>query len=320
MSALRLVIWIISAGLMVTGSGGVSSQDYPSKAIRIVTHEAGGTPDFVSRLIAQGISGPLGQQVIVENRPTGVIPGEIVAKAPADGHTLLFISNVLWILPLMQHTPYDPVRDFSPITLANMSPNIIAVHPSVPVKSVKELIALAKARPGELNYASSGTGTVSHLAGELFKSMGGVNIVRIPYRGAGPAINDLISGQVQVTFYSATSVMPHVKAGRLRALAVTSAQPSALFPELPTAAATGLPGYESGASYGIYAPAKTPETIINRLNQEIARVLNRAEVKEKLSMAGSKIVASAPERLAATMKSEMVRMGKVIKDAGIKAD
>ena len=256
MSALRLVIWIISAGLMVTGSGGVSSQDYPSKAIRIVTHEAGGTPDFVSRLIAQGISGPLGQQVIVENRPTGVIPGEIVAKA----------------------------------------------------------------RPGELNYASSGTGTVSHLAGELFKSMGGVNIVRIPYRGAGPAINDLISGQVQVTFYSATSVMPHVKAGRLRALAVTSAQPSALFPELPTAAATGLPGYESGASYGIYAPAKTPETIINRLNQEIARVLNRAEVKEKLSMAGSEIVASAPERLAATMKSEMVRMGKVIKDAGIKAD
>jgi len=315
----RFVAALLSVGLTAWGASVASGQNYPNKPIRMVTGEVGGGPDYVARLIARGISGPLGQQVIVDNRPTGIIPADIVSKAPPDGYTLLVTSNVLWITPLLQNTPYDPLKDFLPITLATISPNILVVHPSVAAQSVKELIALAKAKPGTLNYASSSTGTASHLAGELFKSMAGVDIVRVPYKGASLATNDLISGQVQLAFFTATSVMPHVKTGRLRALAVTSAQRFARFPELPTVA-SALPGYESGAIYGVFAPAKTSRTIVNRLNQQIVQVLNTAEVKEKVFNAASEVVASLPEQLGTTMKSEIVRMGKVIKDAGIRID
>jgi tripartite-type tricarboxylate transporter receptor subunit TctC len=313
----HLAAWMFAAGVAIPGAGAVSAQNYPTKPVRIVTAAAGGSPDFVSRVIAQGISGPLGQQVIVDNRSSGIIPAEIVARAPPDGHTLLVTSNVLWIVTLMQKASYDPVQDFSPIAMTNMAPAVLVVHPSVPAKSVKELIALAKARPGELNYSSSTNGTASHLAGELFKAMAGVNMVRIAYKGAGLAINDLISGQVQLTFVTATSVMPHVKSGRLRAVAVTSARPFALFPELPTVAASGLPGYEATSVGCVLAPAKTPEAIVNRLNQEIVRFLRTNEAKEKFFSSGSEVVGGSPEQLAAAMKTEMTRMGKVIKDAGI---
>ena len=313
----RLVAWLLAVGVAIPGAGAVFAQTYPGKPVRIVTSAAGGTPDFVARLIAQAISGPLGQQVIVDNRSSGIIPAEIVARASPDGYTLLVTSNVLWIVTLMQKTSFDPVKDFSPIALTSMAPAVLVVHPSVPARSVRQLIALAKARPGELNYSSSTTGTASHLAGELFKAMAGVNIVRIAYKGAGLAINDLISGQVQLTFITATSVMPHVKAGRLRALAITSARPFALFPELPTVAASGLPGYEATSTYCALAPARTPETIVHRLNQEIERFLRTAEAKEKFFSSGSEVVGGSPEQLADAMKSEMARMGKIIKAAGI---
>ena len=316
----RFIMWSFSIGMLVLGAGGIYAQIFPSKPIRIVTTAVGGANDLLSRIVAQEISGPLGQQVIVENRPSGVIPGEIVSKAPADGYVLLFSGSSLWILPLMQSKiPYDPVKDFSPITFVSSAPSILLVHPSVPVKSVKELIALAKANPRALNYSSVGAGATSHLSAELFKSMTGVDIVRIPYASNNALITDLISGQTQLTFGLISLFMPHVKSGKLRALAVSSAQPSALFPGLPPIAAT-VPGYESVSMQGMFAPAKTPAVIIRRLNEAIVRVLIQPDVKQKLAAIGAEVVANSPQQAAATVKGEMTRMGKVIKDAGIRAE
>ena len=213
---------------------------------------------------------------------------------------------------------YDPVKDFSPITIAIRAPNVLAVHPSVAAASVGELIALARARPGVLNYASVGSGSTAHLAAELFKAMAGVDIVHIPYKGGAPAVNDLISGQVQLMFGTAGSVAAHIKSGRVRGIAVTSPQPSELFPGLPTVAASGLPDYQSGTLQGLFAPARTPAAIIRRLNQEAVGVLKKTEVREKLFGGGVEVVASAPEEFAATIKSEMLRMGQIIRSAGIK--
>ncbi len=295
------------------------AQNYPAKPLRIVTSEAGGGVDFVSRLVAQGIAGALGQPVVVDNRPSAVT-GDAVAKAAPDGYTVLLNGNSIWMSSLLQQISYDPVRDLAPVTLATRSPNILVVHPSLPVKSVKELIALAKARPGELNYGSAGAGGSPHLSAELFKSMARVDIVRVPYRGNGPVLNAVIAGQVQLTFASAGTMGPLLKSGRLRAIAVTSLQPSALFPELPTVAAAALPGYESTSSYGIFAPARTPAAVINRLNQEIVQFISTAEAKQRLLMTGVESVGSSAEQLAATVNSELQVWGKVIKDAGIRAE
>jgi len=294
--------------------------NHPDKPMRIVTSEVGGGTDFAARLIALCLTGGLGQQVIVDNRPSGVIPAQIVAKAPPDGHTLLVAATAFWLLPLMQNLSYDPVREFSPISLMTRSPSVLVVHPAVAAKSVKELIALARASPGELNYASGPTGVSNHLAAELFKAMAGVNLVRIPYKGGGPAVNALIAGEVQVSFPSAAGVTQHIRSGRLRALAITSAQPSVLFPELPTLAASGLPGYESEGLAGVFAPAKTPAVLINRLNQEIVRCLDRTDVREKFLKAGLETVGSSPQEFGAKIKSEITRLGKVIKDAGIRSE
>ncbi len=313
----RFVAWMFPLGMMVLGAGMVFGQNYPNKPIRIVASAAGGSGDFAARLIAQGLTGALGQQVVVDNRG-GIIPGEIVSKAPPDGYTLLIDAASFWIGPLLQETPYDPVKDFAPVTLTDSAPNVLVVNPSLPVKSVKELIALAKARPGELNYGSSSTGSTPHLAAELFNNMAGVKIVRVPFKGSGPAVISLLGGQVQLMFATAGSVAPHVKSGRLRALAVASPQPSALAPGLPTIAASGVPGYEAVAFEGMFAPAKTPVAIIDRLNQEIVRVLNRAEVKERFFNAGVETVGSTPEEFAAAIKSNVAKWGKLIKDAGIR--
>jgi tripartite-type tricarboxylate transporter receptor subunit TctC len=298
--------------------GAAAGQDYPSRPVRIVTSEAGGGNDFQARLVARGLTGALGQQVIVENRPSGVIPGEIVSRASPNGYTLLLYNNTLWIGPLIQATPYDPVRDLAPVTTVAIGPNFLVVTPLLPVNSVAELLALARSRPGELNYASSGTGATNHLAAELFKVMGGVNIVRIGYKGAGPALNDVIAGQIQVMFPTAGAAAPHVKSGRVKALAVTSPERSALAPQLPTVAASGLPGFESLAIYGMFAPARTPRPLINQLNGEIVRVLAAADMKEKFIAVGMETAGGSPEQLAATVRAEMARMGKVIKEAGIK--
>ena len=296
------------------------AQGYPVKPVRIVTTAAGGGSDFVARLIAQGLTESLGQQTIVDNRGT-LIAIEMGIKAPPDGYTLSSFGSTLWLLPLMQEKPaYDPVKDFAPITWAVTSPNIIVVHPSLPVKSVRDLIALAKARPGQLNYGTTGSGGSNHLAGELFKSMAGVDMVRINYKGASQSLADLLGGQIQVMFPTPNSASSHVKSGRLKALAVGSAQPSALFPGLPSVAASGLPGYESVALYGMLAPAKTPMPLISRLSQDISRFVNRTDLKEKLFSMGVEAVGSSPDEFAAAMRADIARMGKVIRDAGIKAD
>ncbi len=319
---MRALLFVIAVALplAVPGRSIVYGQDFPTRPIRIVSFLPGGSADFVARLIADGISAPLGQAVVVENRPT-VVSAAIVAQAAPDGHTLYVASGGFWMAPyLYEKLPWDPIKDFAPVTLALSSPNLLVVHPSVPVKSVKELIALGKARPGDLNYASGGIGSSSHLAAELLKYMAGVNIVHIPYKSAGLAVNNMIGGQVQLGFPSSTSATPHVKSGRLRALAVTSAQPSALVPGLPTVAASGVSGYEAVSMTGAFVPAHTPRVIITRLNQEILKVLNRADVKEKFFNTGAEVSTGAPEAFGASVKSEMARMGKVIRSADIKVN
>jgi tripartite-type tricarboxylate transporter receptor subunit TctC len=302
-------------------SAPASAQSYPTKPIRVVTSAPGGGNDFTARAIAYSISGSLGQPWVVDNRggAGGAIAAELVARAPPDGYTLLVYASNIWIIPLLRSVPYDPVKDLAPITWAARSPNTVVVHPSLPVKSLKELIALAKARPGQLMYGSAGTGATSHLSAELFKSMAKVDVLRVPYKANAPALNDLLSGQVQLMFSTASSVTPHVRSGRLRALAVTSAEPTALAPGLPTvAAAAGLPGYESISIYGVFAPAKTPEAIIRQLNQSIVAVLKQPDVREKFLNVGVETVGSTPEGFAAVIKADMARMSKVIKEAGIR--
>jgi tripartite-type tricarboxylate transporter receptor subunit TctC len=305
--------------LLALSSTATWGQTFPTKPIRIYAADPGGTVDLLARQLALGISGPLGQQVVVENRPAQ-LNGDIVARATPDGYTLLIAAGTFLIGPMLQKVSYDPVKDFSPITATTRAPNVLLVHPSLPAKSVKELIALAKARPGQLNYSAGGIGGGPYLAAELFKSMAGVNIVLVPYKGTGSAISAVVSGEVQVTFGTPGSVAAYLKSGRLRALAVTSSEPSTLAPGLPTIAAAGVPGYEASTTHGIWAPAKTPEPIIHRLNQEIVRYLEKPDVRERLSKSGLDIVASSPDEFAAAIKSEISRMGKVIRDAGIRAE
>jgi tripartite-type tricarboxylate transporter receptor subunit TctC len=307
------------AGMLALMPGAAMGQAYPTKAIRIVTAPAGAGNDFVARVLAQGLTGGLGQQLVVDNRPAGIV-GELVAKSPPDGYTLLALGSVLWLTPLLQdNVGYDPVKDFAPVSLTARSVNILVVHPSVPAGSVKELIALGRARPGQLNYATGGTGSSNHLGAELFNAMARIKMVRIAYKGSGPAINDMISGQVHVMFPTTAAAMPHVKSGRLKALAVTSLQPSALAPGLPAVAESGLPGYESIVIYGLFAPAKTPAPVISRLYSELVQFRQSGGAADKLLPAGVEVVAGPPAELAAAIKSEMTRIAKLIKDTNLRA-
>jgi tripartite-type tricarboxylate transporter receptor subunit TctC len=316
------LVSIFLTSLLILCSGSVSGQTYPSKPIRIITIGVGGGLDNAARLIAQELSVSLGS-VIVENRggAGGAISIETAAKAAPDGYTLLVQGSSLWFLPFMRDTAtWDPVKDFTPITLVGSAPNILVVHPSLPVKSVKDLTNLAKAKPGQLNFSSTGAGAVTHLAGELFKAMAGVTMVHVPYRAGGLALSALISGEVEIMFPSASTAAPHIKFGRLRALALTSAQPSVLLPGLPTVAASGLPGYECTSMYGVWAPANTPSTIVARLNQEIVRALNKPQVKKQFLAYGVETVGSSPEEFAKTIKTDMAVLGKVIKNARIRVE
>jgi tripartite-type tricarboxylate transporter receptor subunit TctC len=317
--AKRWTVGMAAAGMLTLVPGAATGQAYPAKAIRVVTAPAGAGNDFVARVLAQGLAGGLGQQLVVDNRPAGIV-GELVAKSPPDGYTLLALGSVLWLTPLLQdNVGYDPVRDFAPISLTARSVNLLVIHPSVPAGSVKQLIALARARPGELNYATGATGASNHLAAELFNSMARIKMVRIAYKGSGPAINDMVSGQVHVMFPTTAAGLPHVKTGRLKALGVTSLQPSALAPGVPAVAESGLPGYESLVLYGMFAPAKTPAPIISRLHAELVQFRQSGGAADKLLPAGVEIVASSPAELTATMKSEMTRIGKLIKDTNLRA-
>lgn len=303
---------------ILAAATGAAGEAFPARPIRIVTSEPGSGTDLVARLVAQGLTDRLGRQVIVENRG-GMLSGDVVMKAAPDGYTLLVSGTSLWLAPFLRESAhYNPVRDFTPVTLAASSPSVLVVHPSVPVESVQELVALAKAKPGELNYSSGSTGAPTHLSAELFKSMAGVDIVRITYKGTGPAINALVAGQVQLMFSTISTATPHLRAGRLKALAVTTPQPTALAPGLPTIAASGLPGYEATALFAMFAPAKTPASLIKLLNLEIAQVLGSAPVRERLFNAGTESIGSSPQELAATIKSDMAKWGKLIRAAGLR--
>lgn len=302
--------------LGLLSSGMTWAQTYPVKPVRIVTVAPGSANDIVARLIAQEIRNGLGQPVVVDNR--GTIAAELVARAPADGYTLLLYGSAVWLSPFIRaKTPYDPVKDFAPITLVASSPNVVVVHPSLPVKSVRELIALARSRPGELNYAAGSLGAAPHLAAELFKSMAKLNIVRVAYKGTGGSLIGIISGEVGLMFPTAGSVTPYIKSGKLRALAVTSLQPTALAPGLPLLTES-LPGYESLSLNGMLAPARTPDVIIRQINAEVAKVMTRTDIREKLVAAGTDAMSTSPEEFAAIIQADMAKWGKVIREAGIR--
>ena len=308
---------VAAATLLATASLPARAQSWPARPVRVVTTQPGSSAELMGRLIAPGLSSALGHQVVIDNR--GLVAAEIVARAPADGYTLLLYTSPLWIAPFFRdNVPWDVVRDFAPVALAVGSPNILVVHPSLPVKSVKDLIAFVKARPGQLNYGSGSTGASPHLSAELFKSMAGLDIVRVSFKGTGTALVALMSGDLQVMFPTAGSGMPSVKSGKLRALAVTTLQPTALAPGLPTMAASGLTGYESVSLSGFLAPSGTPAPIVSRLSQEIIRMLNRPEVKERLFSMGLEVMAKSPQEFAATIKREMTKWSKLIKEARLR--
>ncbi|MFM9970924.1 MAG: Bug family tripartite tricarboxylate transporter substrate binding protein [Burkholderiales bacterium] len=307
-----------SLALLTAASFG-HAQDYPSKPIRIITASLGGVADVSARLLAQGVSGALGQQIIIENRGGETLAIEAVARARPDGYTLLVYGTPLWLTPLMRPSaPFDWERDFIPITLISTAPLFLYAHPTLAAASIKELIALARAKPGEINYGTSGTGSATHLVAELFKTRAGVDITRIPYKGGSLAANALLTGEIQLYFGSAAVGMQHVKAGKLRALGVASLSPAASAPDIPTIASAGLPGFEAEIFNGVWAPAKTPADITGRLNQEMGRALHSPEIKERLANIGMISLGGSPEQLVAKARAELATLGKVIKDLNIR--
>ena len=301
------------------------AQSYPNKPIRLISPYApGGGSDTLARTIGPKLTESWGQPVIIENRPgaAGSLGAEAAAKATADGYTVLVTpSAVLAINPhIYPKLRYDPIRDFAPITIATNSPYMLVVHPSIPAKTVKELIAHARAKPGELNYSSSGNGSSTHLAGVLFGQLAGVQLLHVPYKGAAPAIVDLLGGQIHMRFSSVVPVLPHVRSGKLRSLGISSAKRYAPLPDMPTISEGGLPGFVVDSWYGILAPAGTPRTIVTRLNTEIVRHLRSDEMKARMAADGAEVIASTPEELAKALREELARWAKPVKDSGARAE
>jgi tripartite-type tricarboxylate transporter receptor subunit TctC len=301
------------------------AQLYPVKSIRlIVPFAAGGSSDTLARTLGQALSESFGQQVVVDNRPGagGNIGMELAAKASPDGYTMVLadVANLAISPTLYAKLPYDPVRDYSPVNMPATSPNVMLVHPSVPATTLKELLTLAKEKPRKITYASAGVGQVGHLTGEMLNQLAGVEMVHVPYKGSSQAVIDLVGGHIQVMFSAFSSTLPHIKAGRLRALAVTSRTRSAAVPDVPTIAESGFPGFEAVTWYSVVAPARTPRDAIERLNGEILQALGAAQVKERLSVLGFEIVGSPPDVLAAYIKSEIVKWAPVVKASGAKVD
>jgi tripartite-type tricarboxylate transporter receptor subunit TctC len=301
---------------------GAQAQSFPTKPVRLVVpFAAGGSTDIIGRTLAQKLNELWGQPVVVDNRAGGstVIGTDIVAKAPPDGHTLLVTPAPFTIVPsLSPKLPYDPQKDFEPITLINTTPLVVVVHPGVPAKSVKDLIALAKAKPGALNYGSSGSGGSNHLAGELFNAMAGVKMVHVPYKGNAPALTDLVGGHVDLVFNGLTSALPLIKSGKLRALGVTSLKRAGALPESPTLDEQGLKGFQAIAWNGLTAPARTPKEVITRLNTDVLKVVRSPELVERLKAEGSDPVGSTVAEYAAFVRDEIAKWRKVIQFANIK--
>ena len=317
---------LVGAALaLATGSSPAQPGAFPDRPIHfIVGFTPGGPSDILSRALGQKLADRWGQQVVIENRPGagGNIAAEAVARSAPDGYTWLLGNNSILATnaSLYRKLGYDPVKDFAPVALVAIQPNILVVNPQVPASSVPELIALARAKPGQLNYASSGSGAAAHLSGELFKTMTGVDMVHVPYKGAQPALTDVIAGQAQLMFATSVSVLPHVKTGRLRALAVTTARRSATIPELPTVAEAGVPGFESITWHGVVVPAATPVPLVERLNRDIVAVLQMPDVRERLAALGAEVVGGTPKDFADYIAREIPKWTKVVKDSGARAE
>jgi len=309
--------------MLFATSGAAQAQTWPNRTVRLVVpFAAGGSTDIIGRTVGQKLNELWGQPVVVDNRPGGstVIGTDIVAKAVPDGHTLLITPAPFTIVPsLIAKLPYDPARDFEPVTLINTTPLVVVVHPGVPAKSVKELIALAKRRPGALNYGSSGSGGSNHLAGELFNAMAGVKMVHIPYKGNAPALTDLVGGHVDVVFNGLTSAMPLIRSGKLRSLAVTSLARAGSLPDMPTLDELGLKGFQAVAWNGLTAPARTPKDLIGRINADVLKVIRSPELVERLKAEGSDPVGNSPAEYGAFLRDEIAKWAKVIKFAKVKS-
>ena len=319
-----LVIRLIPLGLALAGSTAVA-QTYPTKSVRlVVAFAAGGTTDILARVLAQKITAATGQQFIVDNRPGagGTIGSDLVAKSPADGYTLNFgsTSSIAVAPSLYQNLPYDLLRDFMPVTEVADGPFVLAVHPSLPVRNVKELIALAKDRPDTLNFGSSGNGTSLHLAGEYLKFLANIKMMHVPYKGIGQAVPDLVAGQLQLMFSDMAPFDPFVKAGKLRAIAVTTGKRSTLYPTLPSISEAGLPGFDLAGWYGVLVPTGTPRAVIERLNDEFRRALNAPDMTERYTTLGLVPVGSSPENFGVFIRSEVAKWGEIIKRAGTRLD
>lgn len=317
----RVLLALAACALTASAWG----QAYPNKPLKmILPFPAGGPTDIVARAMGQGLAEALGHNVVIDNRPGGggLIGATLAAKAPGDGYTLLLGGiTTFGVAPSVhKNLAFDPVKDFLPVTMATRQPILLMMHPSLPVKSVREFIALAKARPGEINYASSGPGGSGHMAGELFRLVTGVNLVHIPYKGAPPALNELIAGQVQVMFGTILASAPHIRSGRVRAIAITGPQRSTALPEVMTFSDAGLPTYDASSWNGVLVPAGTPRAVVDRLNAEIVRILKSPNVLERLAQDGALPAPTTPEEFAAFIKAEIVKWAKVVQAANIRID
>ena len=318
-------IFCATAAVLGLACGAAGAQQYPAKAIRVVVGFApGGGTDLVARIIGAKMNESWGQPVLVDNRAgaTGTIGADLVAKAPPDGYTLLMgHANSHGIAPnIFRKLAYDAERDFSMVAYVGYVPNVLVIHPSIPARNVKELIAIAKAQPGALNYASSGVGSTQHLAGELFTLLTGVKIVHVPYKGSGPAVVDLLAGHVSMNFDTMPPVLPHIKSGRMRALALTTPKRSPQLPDVPTMMEVGLKGFDMTNWYGMMAPAKTPRDIVVKLNGEVNRIVRLPDAKAKLEEAGTQLDPMSPEQFASFLKSEIAKYSKLVKAANVSLD
>ena len=320
----RWIVRLLVAGACAVTLPGFAAQTYPDRAIRlIIPFPPGGTADTILRVLAQKLADAFAPQMVVDNRPGGgtIIATEIGARANADGYTLLAVSTAYTVNPsLYKKLPYDPDKSFAPVTLVAAAPNVLVVNPAVPVASVAELTAYAKSKPRQLNFGSAGNGTSTHLAGEMFKGMAKVDITHIPYKGDAPAITDLISGQTQILFIGWGPIEQHVKSGRVKALAVTSASPTPLVPNLPTVASGGLPNFVSSVWSGLMVPAGTPANVIARLQSEVAKILKQSETRDRIIGMGYEPIGSAPAEFGAFVRAETARWAMVIKEAGIRVE
>ncbi len=322
---MKRVYSLLLSAVLLAGTTWVAAQEYPSKPVRLIVPFApGGGNDIVARAIAQQLSASLGRQFVVDNRAGagGVVGAELAAKSPPDGYTL-FLGGVgsHAVNPnLHARLPYDPVKDFAAIALIASAPSVLVVHPSVPARSIEEFTALARANPGKLNFASNGNGSSAQLAAVLYESMAGVRMVHVPYKGLAPALADLLSGEVQLMFSSMVAIVPHIRTGRLRALAVTGKKRSPLLPEVPTLDESGLRGYQAGSWYGVLAPAGTPLQIVTKLNAEIVQALQQPEIRERLAAEGAEPVGGTPAEFAAHIEAELARVRKILRDGAVRME